>query len=438
VVEPGTASEEKILVTRTGSTDTTINVASDSERGQDGTSAVSHSTGSTVFPVFTSVDADEANAVASVISADTTNGRIGIGVASPGQTLHVVSDGGNLSSGDVSDETKGTIHLQNSGGTNADGALSTGISFGGVNTGRRRALVAAFQDGADGDPHGLQFFTYGSTSSASDAVTARMTIASSGKVGIGTTTPLGELDINGNTAQLVFSSPSGTNRYRFDANMTDAVDYGFSVGYWNGSSWVRAITLRDTSYVGISTDSPADRLQVGDAAALGSFRVHASGGGESFRVAANVVRSYNIYNLTTGNAANVHIASNGTMYRSTSSGKYKTDVETLDDDHADIIFRLRPVWFRSTTGNDPESWSYYGLIAEEVAEVDPRLVHFGPSTDCQCEPDDEGHVEHVLSCLTEPEGVQYDRLVPHLISVVQRQQAQIDALEARLAALEAK
>jgi len=64
-VEPGTASEEKILVTRTGSTDTTINVASDSVRGQDGTSAVAHSTGSTVFPVFTAVDADEANELTS-------------------------------------------------------------------------------------------------------------------------------------------------------------------------------------------------------------------------------------------------------------------------------------------------------------------------------------------------------------------------------------
>jgi len=91
VVEPGTASEEKILVTRTGSTDTTINVASDSERGQDGTSAVSHSTGSTVFPVFTSVDADEANAVASVISADTTNSRIGIGTATPDFQFQVES-----------------------------------------------------------------------------------------------------------------------------------------------------------------------------------------------------------------------------------------------------------------------------------------------------------------------------------------------------------
>lgn len=69
VVEPGTANEEKILVTRSGSTDTTINVYSTpsvaANRGVDGTSSVAHASGSTVYPVFTALDADEANELAS-------------------------------------------------------------------------------------------------------------------------------------------------------------------------------------------------------------------------------------------------------------------------------------------------------------------------------------------------------------------------------------
>lgn len=63
VVEPGTASEEKILVSRTNSGDTTINVTT---RGADGTSGVEHLSGSTIYPVFTAVDADEANELASM------------------------------------------------------------------------------------------------------------------------------------------------------------------------------------------------------------------------------------------------------------------------------------------------------------------------------------------------------------------------------------
>jgi hypothetical protein len=69
VLSPGTASEEKVLVTRTGSADTTINIASDAKRGQDGTSAVSHDSGATVYPVFTAVDADEANELAAMWEA---------------------------------------------------------------------------------------------------------------------------------------------------------------------------------------------------------------------------------------------------------------------------------------------------------------------------------------------------------------------------------
>jgi hypothetical protein len=65
VLSPGTASEEKILVTRTTSTSTTLSVTT---RGVDGTTAASHSSGATIYPVFTAVDADEANDVASTLT----------------------------------------------------------------------------------------------------------------------------------------------------------------------------------------------------------------------------------------------------------------------------------------------------------------------------------------------------------------------------------
>lgn len=70
VIDPGTAAEEKVLVTRTGSTDTTLNVTT---RGVDGTTAASHSSGATIYPVFTATDADEANTVASTL---TTKGDV--------------------------------------------------------------------------------------------------------------------------------------------------------------------------------------------------------------------------------------------------------------------------------------------------------------------------------------------------------------------------
>lgn len=91
VVEPGTANEEKMLVTRTGSTDTTVNVYSTptvaANRGLDGTSAAAHSSGATVYPVFTATDADEANEMAATLTTkgdllthgSSTFARVGVG-----------------------------------------------------------------------------------------------------------------------------------------------------------------------------------------------------------------------------------------------------------------------------------------------------------------------------------------------------------------------
>jgi hypothetical protein len=54
VLDPGTSAEEKCSATISGSTLTLT-------RGQDDTSASSHSSGATIYPVFTANDADEAN-----------------------------------------------------------------------------------------------------------------------------------------------------------------------------------------------------------------------------------------------------------------------------------------------------------------------------------------------------------------------------------------
>ena len=101
VVEPGTSNEEKMLVTRSGATDTGVNIYATpsvaANRGMDGTTAYLHAAGSTVYPVFTAADADEANEIASTLTTQgdilihgaSTFGRVGIGTAA--QVLKVNS-----------------------------------------------------------------------------------------------------------------------------------------------------------------------------------------------------------------------------------------------------------------------------------------------------------------------------------------------------------
>ncbi len=132
------------------------------------------------------------------------------------------------------------------------------------------------------------------------------------------------------------------------------------------------------------------------------------------------VRAPGVYALTTAVAANVRVDSDGYLYRSTSSIRYKKDVETLQDEYADAILNARPVWFRSLSEKDNPDWGYWGFIAEEVEQIDPRLCTYGE--------DEEGNQR--------VESVQYDRFVPHLLNLIKRQQQAIETLEAKVAALE--
>ena len=61
VIDPGTSSEEKCSATISGSTLTLT-------RAQDDTTAAVHSSGATIYPVFSADDADEANQFASTMT----------------------------------------------------------------------------------------------------------------------------------------------------------------------------------------------------------------------------------------------------------------------------------------------------------------------------------------------------------------------------------
>ena len=156
---------------------------------------------------------------------------------------------------------------------------------------------------------------------------------------------------------------------------------------------------------------------------------------EAFNIRQNgEIESDPTYSNTTAGAANVHITSSGFFARSTSSEKYKTNIETLEDSYADAILDIRPVWYRSTCEKDNSEHGWWGFIAEEVAAVDPRLVHWKT---VEVSHDEDGRAVKT-PCDPEPEGVAYDRFVPHLLNLIKRQQSAIETLEAKVAALEAQ
>jgi hypothetical protein len=148
---------------------------------------------------------------------------------------------------------------------------------------------------------------------------------------------------------------------------------------------------------------------------------------------------------TTASAANAFLnsADDNNLLRSTSSREFKRDIEPVDQARSDAILALEPIWYRSTAPADRADWSWYGLIAEEVAKIEPRLVHYGyHEDDYELVPEEveegaEPSFRRVLKrdAQLKPDGVQYDRLAVLLLDVLKRQEARIAALEARLAQL---
>lgn len=200
----------------------------------------------------------------------------------------------------------------------------------------------------------------------------------------------------------------------------------------------------------------SNNMVLGDTAGITSLLVFAGGGTQSLSLTSNTAFFPTI--STTASAANAFLdgGASNQLLRSTSSAYYKRDIEDLEHEYADALLRMRPVWYRSKAEHDNPAHSWYGLIAEDVAKIDPRLVHWAyRDTDFDVidapdgwreveETDDEGNTRIVrehdgrkvrrlkAGAVKVPDGVTYDRLTVLLLSIVQRQEARIAALEAKL------
>lgn len=104
---------------------------------------------------------------------------------------------------------------------------------------------------------------------------------------------------------------------------------------------------------------------------------------------------------------------NAKKFNTQSSMKYKENIEDMTDEYAKKLLELRPVSYDYK--NKAQGTNCYGLIAEEVAEVEAFPVSYK-----------DGEVE----------GLDYSTFVPQLIKLAQIQDETIKMLEDRIKALE--
>ena len=73
-------------------------------------------------------------------------------------------------------------------------------------------------------------------------------------------------------------------------------------------------------------------------------------------------------------------SASGEIFVASSSCRYKKNIETVQPAEAARVWDLRPVSFHGIKADESDR-KLYGFIAEEVEEIDPRLVYYHPDED---------------------------------------------------------
>jgi endosialidase-like protein len=81
----------------------------------------------------------------------------------------------------------------------------------------------------------------------------------------------------------------------------------------------------------------------------------------------------NIFGSTSGNGVAVLVNSNGRLGTTTSSRRYKQDIRPITK-ASEVLYALAPVAFRYKKEIDPSGTPQFGLVAEDVAQVNPDLI----------------------------------------------------------------
>jgi hypothetical protein len=290
--------------------------------------------------------------------------------------------------------------------------------------------------------------------------TTRATVDASGNVGIGTSSPASILHVDngiittqryGSSGALVLRSANGTQSSPTQITTSVATAIIAGRGY-DGSEY------RDVCLIQIVSDGTISNTS---SPGFISFATTAAGSvnpSERLRITSTgTLTSQPTYD-NTASGSTVVVTSAGLIRRTSSSLKYKKDVEDLDSELAtNAVENLRPVWYRTKNaeGDDKATWSHIGLIAEEVHEVEPRLVRYRtvdvtneevPVLDADGNPvlNEDGtpqtinnRVETILD-KPEPEDVDYGRLAVLLLAEVKTLKAELKEAKDRITALENK
>jgi hypothetical protein len=308
-----------------------------------------------------------------------SGGNVGIGTTSP--TDSIIGSGTFL---DIASTGGGALKLHYTNAT-AYGEFSFYKGSNGSYIDSSGAATLANND--------LIFRTGGTASNY--GVSERMRITSGGNVSVNTTQQLGQLNVKRS------ASGSTARTLALYNNVEASVNTGVSIEFYpnNGDddrcariSSVQSISglYADLRFFTSNNALPVERMKISES-------------GTTF--------IYSVYSQTSASAANVIVGSDGNLFRSTSSLKYKKDVVNYTKGLAEVM-KLRPVTYKGKNEIDGNR-QFAGLIAEEIHDL--GLTEFVQYAD-------DGT----------PDALAYQNMVALLTKAIQEQQAQIEELKSKL------
>jgi hypothetical protein len=257
------------------------------------------------------------------------------------------------------------------------------------------------------------------------------------RLGLGTTSPVNKLEVNGEVTISNNSAYYGNLyfntgfKYRYGPtlggglikfNNVDPVmvmsvaPSGGNSGAASAATLVDAVQILGNGNVGIGTNNAAVKFHVVGTSAAGAFPAYISSGPNGADTTTTVLKFTDFGNTVAVGQINRN-GTNTVAYATSSDLRLKENIS----DATLGLQELLQIHVHEYTFKGGDTRQEHGLIAQEIATIYPMAAVRGG---------DDPNLQ--------PWMLDYGRLTPLLIKSIQQQQAQIEKLEDRLAALEGK
>ena len=242
--------------------------------------------------------------------------------------------------------------------------------------------------------------TSGSVNTATGDVALSSNTIGSANTAMGVNALFNNTNASNNTANgyaALMSNTTGTNNTASGANalLNNATgSNNIALGYQAGANLTTGDSNIDIGSPGLANDSGRIRI--------GSRGVH------------NSIYVAGIFGSTAARGAAVFVDNKGHLGTTTSSARFKSHIQPMGL-ASDCILALQPVTFRYKQELDSEDIPQFGLVAEQVAKVNPDLVVS----------DEEG----------KPNTVRYEAVNAMLLNEFLKEHRKVEALEETVAQL---